>query len=188
MNWRELLRDRRLLWGVAAAGGLGLVVFLRRRGGTTASSALGDAKAPGATGSSGGIATFDSTGTDVASWLGNYSGALQQQLDDYGKTLTDSLAAIGQSTTAPGAQPPGSIPAAQPAPRPDAPRSVSVPLGTNIYDWLRQLSRAYSPGLDLNRLRQLNPGIDTRIIWTAQGPGQPKIPTWRPGTGPVTIR
>lgn len=184
MDWRALLHDRRVwLAGAVAAAGLGAVTFLRRR----KTGAGYDTASPQGTaaGSIGYPAGVDTTGTDVASWLGNYSGSLQRQLDEYGKTLTDSLSAIGQTTRPPGT--PNPTGPGQPGTGTrTAPPRVSVPLNTNIYTWLNQLNTSYGLSLDLNKFRALNPGLE--FNWSAPTAGGYRIPTFRPQTGPVAIR
>lgn len=183
MDWRALLHDRRVwLAGAVAAAGLGAVTFLRRR----KAGAGYDTASPQGTGSGsiGAPAGFDSTGTDIAATLGQFGASFDRQFAEYGKTLTDSLSAIGQTTRPPGTPNPTGP---GPAPR-TVPQRVSVPLNTNIYDWLKQLNRGYGLTLDLNQLRALNPNIDQRILWGPVTAGGYRIPTFRPQTGPVAIR
>lgn len=88
-----MLNNRRVqLGGLAAAAGVGAYVLIHRKHttGTTRSDVTSVAPATG------GVATFDSTGTDVANWLGNYSGNLQNQLDAFSQTLHDSLQGAAQ--------------------------------------------------------------------------------------------
>lgn len=120
MDWRALLHNRWVLGGVGVAGAAGLYVLYRRRSGGGGSSSTGSQSSPAY--SSGGVGTFDSTGTDVASWLGNYSGNLQNQLDEYKQSLVDALAALEHVPTGPSGT--GSLP----TPRPVV---VKVPPGTS---------------------------------------------------------
>lgn len=172
MDWRAMLRDRRLWLGAGVAAAIGAVVYLRRR-----SSGGGGAESVASRGATGSPA-IDTTGTDIASWLGQYSGSLDRRLVEYGDLLTETLSAIGQPR-------PGGTPDPN---APGAPQRVSVQLGTNVYDWLKGLNRSYGLSLDLNVLRDLNPGLDKRLQWTDRGPGQPKVPSFKAGTGPVAIR
>lgn len=99
MNWRALLHDKRVLWGgVAAAAAAGGYALWRRRGsaggGSSATSTDASSIAPG-----GGYAGFpNTTGSDIATWAGNYSDALQRQLDSslgaYVGQLQDSISAL----------------------------------------------------------------------------------------------
>lgn len=79
---KALARNKTFLLGAAGAAGLGGIVWYQRR------------KNPASTGGSGGnstssgyppaaLGTYDSTGNDVANWLGNYSASLQQQMTDF---------------------------------------------------------------------------------------------------------
>jgi len=88
-----MLRNRWMLAGLGVAAAAGLFVLVRRQRAGGAAPATGSQASPAY--SSGSIGTFDSTGTDVASWLGSYSGNLQNQLDEYKATLTDTLAGAG---------------------------------------------------------------------------------------------
>jgi hypothetical protein len=119
VNWQELLHDKRFL-GLAAAGGIAGGYVLWKRKQTTGSTIA----QPQASTAAGGVGTFDSTGTDIASFLGNYSANLQQQLDDYQKQLTGALAGLGQpgvpGTPSPNPSPtPKPKPVPSPAPKPN---------------------------------------------------------------------
>ncbi len=124
MNWRELWQSRPLRYGALAAAGLGAVVLLRRTMATRSvpSGTAGDGRSSGGSVAGGYLGRVDTTGTDVASWLGNYSGSLQTQLDQYQQQLTDSLTALRNAppTTGPPAatpSPAGSVPPATAAAR-----------------------------------------------------------------------
>jgi hypothetical protein len=97
VDWRQLTRNKPLLVGIVGAGALGALVLLRRRGGPAGDTATAGAGAGGI----GYPGTVDTTGTDVAAWLGNYSGALQSQLDEYGRSLQDALDGLRQIPTDP---------------------------------------------------------------------------------------
>lgn len=101
----DFRKNKTLLWGVGIAAALGLGVWWARRksGGSSSSSTSPSLQYAG-----GYVppAAFDSTGTDVAAWLGNYSGSLQNQLTQYGQSLTDTEQALkdmlsGQQATSP---------------------------------------------------------------------------------------
>lgn len=111
MDWRALWADKRLRLGLLAAAGVGAVVWLRRRGAGTETGST--ARPAGATGTSGGVAVGpDTTGTDIAAWMGQYSASLQGQLNDFSRQLTDSLEQLGRTTVVPGTP----SPVARPAP------------------------------------------------------------------------
>jgi hypothetical protein len=82
VNWQALLHNKWALAGLGVAGAAGVFVFLRRRaaGATSSAPATGAQTSPGY---AGGVGTFDSTGTDVANWLGHYSDNLDQQFRDF---------------------------------------------------------------------------------------------------------
>jgi outer membrane biosynthesis protein TonB len=95
MDVRGLLKDKRVLIGGAVAVAAGAFVLFKRKHDTGSY----DSNATESSGRSGGVvspATMDTTGTDIASWLGNYSGSLQNILTEYGKNLTDALGGLQQ--------------------------------------------------------------------------------------------
>jgi len=153
MDWRELLRNRWTWAGVAGAAGLGAIVWWRRRstggapGGGVGAAAASPAYASGAVGS------FDSTGTDVAAWLGQYSGSLDNQFKEFTTAVETRLAAIPAEQTGSG------TPAPAPAPPPAQASTYLIPAGANIYDI------AYTQGSDLNAIRALNPGLPIKWEW-----------------------
>lgn len=98
MNWRALLTNRWALAGVGVAAAAGLYVLYKRRGGGGSGGGMAQ-EAPGYAG--GGVGSFDSTGTDVAAWLGQYSASLQAQLDEYKREVTDALEAMKKVPTRP---------------------------------------------------------------------------------------
>lgn len=132
---QSLLRNKPALIGVGLAGALGLFVFLRRRGsGGTGSSA---STATSGTGSAGGVGTFDSTGTDIASFLGDYSQRLDDQLGGYIRDLKstqDSLTQAGKTTR------------------------VAVREGQWVKPLVEQIA-SFRPGFSEADLLSLNPGL-----------------------------
>lgn len=106
LSLTALSKNKPLLYGGAAAVGLGLYALYRKKTGA-ASGGTPTANASTAAGTYNGTAGIDTTGTDVASWLGNYSGSLQSQLDAYSQQLTSALQ--GVSAVTPSAGPPGVV-------------------------------------------------------------------------------
>lgn len=102
MDIRELLHNKWAVGGVAAAGVVGLVVYMKRKsaGGGGGDSGGVATASPGYT--PGGVGSFDTTGTDIAGWLSSYSGNLQGQLDSYQQQLTDTLAGLQKVPTSGG--------------------------------------------------------------------------------------
>jgi hypothetical protein len=100
----KLSKNKYAVAGVIGAAGVGLYVFVKNRNkpttadGTDATSATA---LPGiySTGA-GGSGSLDTTGTDVASYLSNYSASLQNQLDAYQSQLTGALSGISSIPTA----------------------------------------------------------------------------------------
>jgi len=112
-----MLRDRRFQLAALAAAGAGAVVFLRHRGGAAAAGGGGVA---GLGTSGGAVGQLDTTGTDLASMLGDYSQGLNTQLDNWDKQLTSTLDQLAKAT--PGTKPaPAPVPAPKPAPAPKQP-------------------------------------------------------------------
>lgn len=101
MNWRALLRDKRVqIGGVAVAGGAGLYALYRRsHGGAgagvgTAAAAASDGTAP--QGSAAG--QFPDTSVQNAEdWFSQMSGTVQQELDQYRQDLTTALQGLGET-------------------------------------------------------------------------------------------
>lgn len=75
-NIGSILKDKRLLAGLGVAAAVGLVVFLRRGGSSTSTAAAGPSTAPSSTGYYTGTGTADTTGTDMASYLGSWGSSL----------------------------------------------------------------------------------------------------------------
>lgn len=148
MDWRALARDKKLWIGVAAAGGVGLLVFLRRGGQAGgADAAAADVAGGGGIGYPG---TLNTSGTDLAAALSNYSADLQGQLTEFGGTITDALKNIPTGST--------------PSPKPTTP-----PAGYGWYkvkkgDSLAKIAGSYQT--NMAALRKLNPDILHRPLQT----------------------
>lgn len=129
MDWRALLHNRWALAGLATAGLVGGIVWYRRRatggGGAASSSSGGTQTSPGY---AGGPGTFDSTGTDVAAWLGNYSQNLDAQFAEFKRDILTQLGQVGSNTSGSGgtARNPWTLPAVVPV--------ASLPAGS----WVRR--------------------------------------------------
>lgn len=83
------LKDKRVLWGLAAAGGLGVVVLLKKGGGDTSAT---DPNQSGAAGPS----TYDSSSMDSYDAVSQLGQGLSDQLSGYTDQLTDILTQLGQ--------------------------------------------------------------------------------------------
>lgn len=96
---KKLAHNRKAVAGAIGAAALGAFVYLRNRKAGTSATDSGTASAAG-TGSVAGMGGgVDTTGTDIASWLGQYGGSLQNQLDAYQQQLTSALAGIPVPST-----------------------------------------------------------------------------------------
>jgi hypothetical protein len=131
VDWKSLLNNRKVQIGgvgVAAAAG-GLVYYRRKKSGGSAGAATpADSAATGDGGTAYAPGQFpDTSGTDIAGWLGQYSQGLQAELDQglaaYTQQQTDFLAALGTS----------GAPAPTPTPKPPVktlPKVTPKPGGT----------------------------------------------------------
>jgi LysM repeat protein len=161
LNLRALTRNKPALIGVAGAAGLGAVVWWRRRQGgsdtgTTTTTGSGVQSQAG-----GGV--FDSTGTDLATAIGNLGAGLQQQLQDYTNNLP-SPAPLPAPKPAPAPKPTVPAPAPKPVPKP-APKPVPKPAPWPPAKWivipkgsnLTVLARTYKT--TVAALLKLNPQV-----------------------------
>ena len=167
-NWRELLHNRWVWLGGAGAAGLGAITWWRRRGTGGTGGALGAASGSPAYTAAGAVGGFDSTGTDVAHWLGDYSKNLDQQFNEFKGSVEEKLATIPAATAATGTGAPtvANNPAAAPAAANPATSSLYLAPGTNLYQVVDQV-RAANPGFSLQQLEALNPGIRNDYYWRA---------------------
>jgi hypothetical protein len=96
---QALLKDKRLWIGAGVVGIVGVFALLRKKPSTSAGGATtGTASGPSGTYTQG---AADTTGTDIASYLGNYQQSLQGQLTQYQQQLTDTLATLPKVGTIP---------------------------------------------------------------------------------------
>lgn len=139
MDVRALLHNRWILGGVGLAAVAGVYVLIKKQrsgGGASTSQAGGGSTNP--TYASGSVGSFDSTGTDVASWLGNYSANLDNQFKEFQKNVSDQLAGIPTGPTGTGAPTASNDPS--PASLPD---SLTAPAGVNLYNWSQDIESRY---------------------------------------------
>lgn len=94
---KELLHNKYAVAGLIGAVGLGGFVLYQRKKTTGSTSTDSTTSA----GNSGGVimpGSVDTSGTDIANYLGNYSGQLQNQLDAFAAQQTDFLNKIGSTS------------------------------------------------------------------------------------------
>lgn len=90
IDWKAMLHNKPLLAAAGVAGAAGVYVLIKRQQST------GSTSAPTAGGSTpSGIGFPDTTGTDLAQYLGQYGASIQNQLDAYQQQLNDTLTAAG---------------------------------------------------------------------------------------------
>jgi hypothetical protein len=178
VDLKTALKDKRLLYGVglaAAAGGAAL--WTKSKGGGSSSGASGQAATQPTYVGAGSV---DTTGTDVASWLGNYSASLQSQYDqqhaeweDWGKGLLDAIGQMsGSPQTIPSSDP--TPQPATPAPAATAPKYQQVLEGWHVDQWIRDIQKGYgvaggNPNATWESILALNPGLPKSIAGQGSG-------------------
>lgn len=162
---KALTKNKPAMIGLAGAAGLGLYVLYKRKQTTGSTSSQPTTTATTGTGA---VGTFDSSGTDIATWLGNYSGNLQNQLDAYQQQLTDALSGLQQvqptqpsQPTTPTPTPPFNPPPPPTTNTPPASHWVTVQKYTSSNPpWNSTLSGiAAHENTTVSNLLKLNPGI-----------------------------
>lgn len=156
VNWKELLKDKRLWIGGGVAAALGLVVYVRRGAGGSGTPSGADAATGTPVGSAGYVqGGADTTGTDIASFLSSYQNSLTGQLGEFSGNLNDTLKAIqegaagGQTTPSVGANP-----------TPKAPfQYYDVQKGDTL---LSIADRFKDNGLTYDYLYKINPEVQSR--------------------------
>lgn len=153
MDFEEILKDKKT-WIVGGGAALvGLVVFLKRgssgSGTPSTSSAASGVPATGAV-------TANTTGTDIASYLAQVSQQNQDQFNQWGQNLTDTLKAIqGAGTTMTGTS--GATGGSYTR-NSDGTYNVGITGGTNWSDLQAQLA-GFNLNADRQTLINLNPGL-----------------------------
>jgi LysM repeat protein len=185
VNWRDILRDKRLLAGVGVAAAVGLVVFLRRGGGGVVDG--GDAEIGTGTATSSGVGYlggYDSVSADVASQLGQYGAGLQSQLDEFAGTLNDALEAMADAqnpATPTPTQPSTPATPASPAAKKKAAAAKAKGATTKQYVTVKRWTKGKTPWQStlsgiashykttVTQLLRLNPGIKNKnLIYPGQ--------------------
>lgn len=154
MNWREILHNRRLQLAAAAAAAAGLFVFMRRRssGGTA-----GNAGTPAGASSSGGIPqSFDSSGTDLAAFLGQLGVSQQQTLTDFAQTITERLDQLGARIPDPNGNTP------PPTPN-NPPPATNPPPASQPFTWT--VLKGQTLSYIANYLKSGRPGVTWSGTW-----------------------
>lgn len=136
MDLKALLNNKKVLAGgvgVAAAAGLGVWYYRKSHGTASGSSATSttDATDAGAVPSGSAAGQFpDTSGTDVANWLGSQEGAFQSEFSDFLEQAQsqneDFLAGLGTAITPPATTPVATSPIVIKAP-PVTPAKPAVP-------------------------------------------------------------
>lgn len=182
MDFDEILKDKKT-WIVAGGAGLvGLLVFLKRGGSGSSSGTPSTTSAASGVPATGAV-TADTTGTDIASYLSQVSQQNQDQFNEWGQNLSDTLKAIqGAGTTMTGNS--GAIGGY--VKNADGTYSVNIGGGQNWAD-LNQTLQSVGLNGDIQTLLNLNPGLmgdvknykDTGGIWqnVFTSPTTIKVPT-----------
>lgn len=152
-NFQELLHNKPAMIGLAAAGGVGLFVFLRRHksDGTDAGSSAGSTGASIA----GGVPTYDTTATDLAGFLSSWNEGLSNQLTDWLKQAGTQLNPPPESVPSPVGPKGPTLPDIRPL------DNGGVLAGRNVQGYFEAWNR-HDPTLNLTwrKFLALNPGVD----------------------------
>lgn len=103
MKIGQLIKDKRVIYGgLGVAVVLGLVtLYARTKNGAGVAGDEGSGSAAGPGGQLNGQFP-DTSGSNVASWFGQYSESVQRQLDQYRQEQLDAIAALRDVPTSPG--------------------------------------------------------------------------------------
>lgn len=94
---KALLHNKPALIGIAVAGAAGLYVLVKRKQGGTGTTGTASTAAPSTTGT----AYPDTSASDLAAQLGQFSGNLQNQLDAFTQNLQNTQTGTTSIPTAP---------------------------------------------------------------------------------------
>jgi hypothetical protein len=81
VDWRALLRNKWAWGGIAVAAAAGGYVLYKKRGNPDFAAGAGAQASPAY--SAGAVGGFDSSGTDIAHWLGSQEGVLSDQMREF---------------------------------------------------------------------------------------------------------
>lgn len=171
LNLAQLGRNKPLLFGGAAAVAVAIYAYVKHKGAGGAATA-GIADGSTLAGTPGNPAALNTVGTDVASQLGQFGANQDQALAAWLANLTSTLDA---AKALPPEQPTGGTPVVGLDPKG---QTVSVGTNANIYDFARSI---YGSPTGINTLRQLNPGFDSWITWSAPDAAGNRTPTLKKG-------
>lgn len=157
--------------GVAVAGGV--VWYMRSKSGSTpGANTSGNPTVP--VGSTGYVqGGSDTTGTDIASFLSNYSQSLTAQQNDWAQqwsgNLTDTLQAIKDAAAGGTLTPPVTSTPTPPGSTNRDPVYATVKKGWLVDDWIRDLQKGYGgygPGnYTFDAINKLDPSLNGLINW-----------------------
>jgi hypothetical protein len=167
-SFQELVHNKPAMIGVAAAGGVGLFVWIRRRK-SDGNNAAGSAGSTGAS-TAAGVGSFDTSATDLAGYLSDFSSGLNTQLQDWLKQANHTLIPPPESTPSP-----SSGPAITPGKRPfsgdPAKPYFTITPNSNVDGWITALQR-HGVHVTWSQIASLNPGIANNI-YNPQGKNGP---------------
>jgi len=189
VNWRELLRNKKLMLGVGGAAALGLVVLVMRRGqpgaGEPSSEPAGTTTLqPG---------TYDSTGSDIYNGLQALYAGTDERWGELVKILTDVQSKLPGAPATPGPTTPPKNPGPfKPGQRKVALGSVKTLPTSGRWSWLNLAEYWYNlTGMSAaqkqayaNKLRDAN---KSRWFGKPPGPNMPYTISTVAGGQPVTL-
>ena len=178
MDLKALAKDKRVQVAVLGGALAGVVVFIKRKGAGASDTSPGTVVA-GAMPSAAGVNT---TGDDVAAWLGDYSSSLQNQLNDYQNQLSDALSTL--QTMSPSSTP-TDTPTSITTPEPKT-KYQDVVAGWSVDQWIHDLQKGFGwQGGNVNAswdlIYQLNPQIANNIDWSGSLAGDSSKNTFKSG-------
>jgi len=171
----QLTRNKPLLFAGAAAVVVALYAYVKHKGTGAATTGIADGST--LAGTPGNPAALNTVGTDVASQLGQFGANQDQALAAWLANLTSTLDAAKQlpPENPSGGAGTGGVVGLDLSPKG---KTISAGTGANVYDFARGI---YGSDSGINTLRQLNPGFDTWITWSAPDAAGNKTPTFKKG-------
>lgn len=141
-DWKKLAQDKRVWAGAAVVAAVAVVAVVRNRGAAGGDAPVGSGANPVGSGGTAGYyqATGDTTGSNLASFLGSWGQANLDAQQQGFKSILDALQGSAADTT-----------------------TTTYRGGENFQSWLNSIN-AQNVGLNLtmDKFRALNPGVEIK--------------------------